>query len=116
MPELQNRQYTFTIDLSKDNLNWEQVFEGDSDSAGDKQLETYNFTDTDARFIRINVLGNDVNSFASIVETEIYGYAMPVGEQLPPIPTPNPSPQFTYNWFRHGYHVNFSSGDVCSEE
>ncbi len=110
----QDRKYTFTIDTSKDNQNWVQQFDGDSDSSGDAQLEVYNFTDIDARFIRINVLANDKSSFASIVETSIFGSVVPIGEPLPPIPTPNPSPQFRYNWFRHGYHVNYSTGDPCA--
>jgi hypothetical protein len=114
MPTFQNRKYTFTIDTSKDNQNWTQQFDGDSDSSGDTLMETYNFTDIDARFVRINVLSNDVNTFASIVETAIYGSSIPIGEPLPPIPTPNPSPQFKYNWFRHGYHVNYDTGDICT--
>ncbi len=117
MSEVQNRKYTFTIDTSKDNQNWVQQFQGDSDSSPPAgNIEFYNFTDIDARFIRINVLGNDKSTFASIVETEIFGNVIPIGEPLPPIPTPNPSPQFKYNWFRHGYHVNYSTSDTCGED
>jgi len=116
MAEFENRKYTFTIDTSKDNQNWTQQFEGDSDSGGDSGLETYNFTDIDARFVRINVIGNDKTNFATIIEAAIFGSTTPIGEPLPPIPTPNPSPQFKYNWFRHGFHVNYSTSGTCGPE
>ncbi len=54
-------------------------------SGSTKQLETYNFNEVNARYIRISSFGNSSNDWNSITETEIYGE----GGNTPPPPSGN---------------------------
>ncbi len=54
-------------------------------SGSTKQLETYNFNEVNARYIRISSFGNSSNDWNSITETEIYGE----GGSTPPPPSGN---------------------------
>jgi uncharacterized protein YxeA len=66
------RSSSFDIKVSADNSNWSNVYSGTS-SGSSLSLETANFTDTNARYVRILGYGNTVNTWNSITETEVWG-------------------------------------------
>jgi poly(beta-D-mannuronate) lyase len=67
------RVYTFDVQLSSDGSNWTTVHSGAS-SGTTTALETYNFPNAAARYVRIVGHGNSVNTWNSITETEVWGY------------------------------------------
>jgi hypothetical protein len=67
------RVSTFDVQLSTDGSTWSTVFSG-SNSGTTLALETYNFSNTAARYARIIGHGNSVNTWNSITETEVWGY------------------------------------------
>ncbi len=106
------RTVGFNIELSEDNTAWNTVFTGSSSglTAG---LQEFEFIDTNARFVRINVISNSQKNTASIKEIEVWG-GVPIGEEpLPGPPPPGPDPAFIYINRKHVYHVNFDSGPQC---
>jgi hypothetical protein len=69
------RTSTFDVQLSPDGTAWSTVFSGTS-SGATTALETYDFTDGSARYVRIVGHGNSSgNGWNSITETEIWGSA-----------------------------------------
>lgn len=65
------RKSNFSIALSLDGTNWTQVFDGQS-SGSTIQLETFDFPDTVARYLRINGSGNTDSQWNSYTEVAIH--------------------------------------------
>jgi uncharacterized protein YxeA len=70
------RVYHFVIATSTDGTTFTNKFSGDS-SGTTLNSEKYAFAATDARYVRITVNGNTVNSWASIYELDIFGTSSP---------------------------------------
>jgi len=68
----------FEIQVSSNNSSWTTVYNGSS-SGTTTSLETYNFSDTAARYVRIVGHENSYNNWNSITETEIWGSAVSGG-------------------------------------
>ena len=66
------RQYHFVIATSTDGTTFTTKFSGDS-SGTTLNSEKYVFSATDARYVRVTVNGNTVNTWASITELDIFG-------------------------------------------
>jgi hypothetical protein len=64
--------YHFVISTSTDGTTFTNKFSDDS-SGTTLNSEKYAFAATDARYVRITVNGNTVNSWASIYELDIFG-------------------------------------------
>ena len=81
------RTVGFNIELSEDNTAWNTAFTGNSSgiTAG---LQEFEFTDTNARFVRINVTSNSQKNTASIKEIEVWGRRTLIGQEPPPGPAP----------------------------
>lgn len=84
----QYRVNSFVISASLDGVVYSDVFSGKSDGKT-LQWERFDFTDVEARYVKITVNGNTENKWASISEVSIFGY--PAGTQTP-LPTPTPPP------------------------
>lgn len=68
------RTNTFTISVSNDKINYQDIFDGQS-SGTTKSFERYDVPDTQARFLKITFYENsEDNNYASISELDIYGY------------------------------------------
>jgi hypothetical protein len=67
-----DRVYSFSIATSSDGSNYITQYSGKS-SGTTTNSETYNFYDTNARYLKITVNGNTQNTFASISELDIFG-------------------------------------------
>jgi hypothetical protein len=63
------RTEKFDIEISQDESNWEKVYSGQS-SGKTLEFESYKI-DTEARYIKIIGLGNNINSWNSITEIKI---------------------------------------------
>ena len=80
----ESRQYVFEISVSKDGMNFGQVYEGKS--SGESIRPQYNaFSDVDARYVRITVFGNDKNNWAGITELSVKGFTPPLPPNKPPV-------------------------------
>jgi hypothetical protein len=66
------RRNRFDIQVSSGGGVWETVFNGES-SGTTTALETYNFTDKDARWVRYLGHGNDTSAWNSVTEIEVWG-------------------------------------------
>jgi endo-1,4-beta-D-glucanase Y len=66
------RSEVFDVQVSDDGVSWTTVLQAAS-SGTTTALETFDFTDTSARFVRFLCHGNTVNLWNSITETEIWG-------------------------------------------
>jgi hypothetical protein len=66
------RQYHFVIATSTDGITFTNKFSGDS-SGTTLNSEKYTFSATNARYVRVTVNGNTVNTWASITELDIFG-------------------------------------------
>jgi uncharacterized protein YxeA len=75
------RQYHFVIATSTDGTTFTNKFSGDS-SGTTLNPEKYIFPATDARYVRVTVNGNTVNTWASITELDVFGSG-----SSPPPPT-----------------------------
>src|SRR5262245_9691836 len=69
------RVATFDIQLSTTGASWTNVLTGARSSGATTALETYDFGDATARYVRIVGHGNSVNLWNSITETEVWGFA-----------------------------------------
>ena len=68
------RTNTFTISVSNDKINYQDIFDGQS-SGTTKSFERYDVPYTQARFLKITFYENsEDNNYASISELDIYGY------------------------------------------
>jgi len=67
-----SRAYRFTISTSTDGSSFTQRFSGDS-SGTTLNPETYSFSAVDARYVKVTVNGNTVNTWASITELDVFG-------------------------------------------
>jgi hypothetical protein len=67
------RSSNFIVAVSTDGVAFKNVFTGKS-SGTTVQPERYEFSDSVARFIKITVNGNNLNTWASITEIDAYGY------------------------------------------
>ncbi len=67
------RTYTFTLELSQDGQTWRQVA-GNSDAPKPATAEglRLNFTATPARYVRLNVLKNNVNEAVHVLELKVF--------------------------------------------
>jgi len=83
----ESREYVFEISVSKDGINYDQVYEGIS---SDKSIrpQNYAFSDVDAKYLRITVFGNDKNNWAGITELSIKGFTPPIPPNKPPVADP----------------------------
>jgi hypothetical protein len=66
------RSYVFNIELSADGENWTRVFDGES-SAATNECEVLPTPETMARYVRLNVQGNNENNWSNVSEVRIYG-------------------------------------------
>ena len=80
----ESRQYEFEISVSKDGINFDQVYEGLS-SGKSIRPQYYAFSDADAKYVRITVFGNDKNNWSGITELSIKGFTPPVPPNKPPV-------------------------------
>ena len=80
----ESRQYVFEISVSKDGMNFDQVYEGIS-SGTSIRPQNYAFSDADAKYVRITVFGNDKNDWAGITELSIKGFTPPTPPNKSPI-------------------------------
>jgi hypothetical protein len=69
------RVATFDVQLSTTGASWTNVLTGATSSGATTALETYDFSDATARYVRIVGHGNSVNMWNSITETEVWGFA-----------------------------------------
>ncbi|MER7455918.1 polysaccharide lyase family 7 protein [Micromonospora sp. NPDC126480] len=67
------RQATFTVQTSADASSWTTVVSQRQSSGSTTQLESYDFTDRSARYVRIVGYGNTANDWNSITEAKVYG-------------------------------------------
>ena len=68
------RQYHFVIATSTDGTTFTNKFSGDSSGTSTTlNSEKYIIPATDARYVRVTVNGNTVNTWASITELDIFG-------------------------------------------
>ena len=80
----ESRQYEFEISVSKDGMNFDQVYEGKS-SGSSIRPQNYAFSDANAKYVRITVFGNDKNDWAGITELSIKGFTPPLPPNEPPV-------------------------------
>jgi Bacterial Ig domain/F5/8 type C domain len=80
----ESRQYEFEISVSKDGMNFDQVYEGKS-SGSSIRPQNYAFSDANAKYVRITVFGNDKNNWAGITELSIKGFTPPLPPNGPPV-------------------------------
>ncbi|GAC26174.1 hypothetical protein GMES_3901 [Paraglaciecola mesophila KMM 241] len=80
------RNSYFDIDVSDDNSIWTSLVANGSSSTSIGGYQTVDFTDTQARYLRITGLGNSVNNWNSIVESNIIGCGGEIAEPTPDIP------------------------------
>jgi hypothetical protein len=81
------KQYKFEISVSKDGINFNQVYEGTS-SGNSIRPELYTFPDVNARYVKITVFGNDKNNWAGITGLSIQGFVPPPPPNRPPTADP----------------------------
>ena len=74
------RQNNFVISVSSDGTTFNNIFTGKS-SGNTLSPENYDFSDVNARYVKITVNGNTQNQWASITEIDVHG------------PDPSPPPE-----------------------
>lgn len=67
------RKTFFTLETSVDGNSWNEVFSGES-SGSTNDFESYTFSPTSARYVRIVGHGNSSNRWNKIAETEVHGH------------------------------------------
>ncbi|MGK5741414.1 polysaccharide lyase family 7 protein [Micromonospora sp. URMC 103] len=67
------RTSSFAVQTSTDASSWTTVVSQRQSSGSTLQLETYDFTDRAARYVRVVGYGNTVNDWNSITEARVYG-------------------------------------------
>ena len=91
------RFYTYTLDVSTDGKTWTQVADNSKNNTpANAQGLVHRFKPVDARYVRVNILKNNVNEAVHIVELEVYaaGTAPKVfaSSEIPPPAKPPPLP------------------------
>lgn len=81
------RSNSFTVSVSNDDSAYTQVFAGKS-SGTTTALERYELPATTARYVKLTVNGNSLNTWASITELSVHGTT----PSPSPAPTPTPAP------------------------
>jgi uncharacterized protein YxeA len=76
-----SRVYHFVIATSTDGTTFTTKFSGDS-SGTTLNSEKYAIPATDARYVRVTVNGNTVNSWASITELDVFGSSSSLASSL----------------------------------
>ncbi len=80
-----NRKNLFELQTSLDGANWTTVWNGESSGTTSTQ-EVYDFTDTDARYVRYlghqALVNNQVYDWNSLTEVDIYALPLSLGDQL----------------------------------
>ena len=88
------RRNRFDLQVSSGNGVWTNVLTNFETTGTSTQLETYNFGDVDARFVRYMGHMSNVGTFNSITEFEIWGSAITgptATPTTPPAATPTPT-------------------------
>jgi len=67
------RRFTFDVQVSGSGSSWTTVLSDVRSSGSSTALENYDFTDRDARYVRVVGYGNTVNEWTSITETDVHG-------------------------------------------
>jgi hypothetical protein len=80
----ESRQYAFEISVSKDGMNFDQVYEETSNGKSIRP-QNYAFSKADARYVRITVFGNDKDNWVGIAELTIKGFTPPSPPNKPPV-------------------------------
>lgn len=81
------RLFDFDIEASSDGSTWSLVHAGTS-SGTTTAPETYDVTDSTARYVRIVGYGNTSNDWNSITEVDIYGCGQGLAGEAPPLLQP----------------------------
>ena len=66
------RRYNFVISTSTDGITFNTKFTGTS-SGTTLNSERYNFSSTNAKYVKVTVNGNTVNNYAHVTELDIFG-------------------------------------------
>jgi poly(beta-D-mannuronate) lyase len=67
------RSSYFYIETSTDNSNWTSVLSSSQSSGNSTNLENYDVSDSDARYVRLTGSGNSSNNWNSILEFDVIG-------------------------------------------
>jgi chitinase len=84
----------FDLQTSSDGTSWTTRFTGQS-SGTSTALQTFDFTDQSARYVRYLGHGNTVNAWNSVTEIEVWGSACTTCPTPTPSFTPTPTPRVT---------------------
>ncbi|MBI5381194.1 MAG: discoidin domain-containing protein [Opitutae bacterium] len=71
------RQQTFSVQVSTDNTNWTTVLDHIQTAGTTTALETWDFADVTARYVRVIGYGNTTNDWNSLTEMEIWTVMTP---------------------------------------
>ena len=83
------RKANFDLAVSGDGVAWTNVRTAATSSGTTTQEETFDFTDTSARYVRYFGHGNDVNTWNSLMEVSLFA---PNGGSPTPTPAPTATP------------------------
>ena len=90
-----SRFYTYTLEVSTDGEAWTQAADNSKNNTpANAQGLVHRFKPVDARYVRVNILKNNVNEAVHIVELEVYaaGTAPKVFASSEPAPPAKPPP------------------------
>jgi hypothetical protein len=107
------RTTSFDIQISSDDINWATLYSGSS-SGTSLDLETFDFTNTSGRYIRILGHGNSVSDWNSITEIKI-NLVLEVGitsqdfddKEIKLYPNPTINHNFTIDLTNYSYQKEF---------
>ncbi|GDY25801.1 hypothetical protein AHAT_16910 [Agarivorans sp. Toyoura001] len=67
------RSSYFDVATSSDNSNWTPVLTGAMSSGIESGYESFDISDSDARYVRVTGQGNSANNWNSIIEAKVFG-------------------------------------------